>query len=484
MTEIPIDIGFYESSTSPLAAQNCINHYPQNPQTKGAISTGALFSTPGIVAFKDLVTGPGRGFSIFKNELYVIVGTSFYKISSTGIATNLGTIAGTDRVITAQNGFTICIQIPGGNGYFYDLTNGLQQITNAAYVDFQAQAGGVTSVTYKSGRFVFTTALEFFNASTFTVNLGQDFDALDFELASDSPDDNVLCFTVKNELYIMGTETIQLYQATGGTAPIFQTINGATISKGIAARHSVIEFDNSFVFIGGGPNESIAVWRGLSGSASKISTAAIDHAIQQYTQEEISNVFSWTYTEDGNFFVGFGFPDTTFVYDATTSTLQGRHVWHERQSNGSAWIASHVIDVYGKNYVLDISTGMIGQLDRNFTKEYAGDITRQFTGSYIYNMGQSFRIPVMELNTESGVGNQKGTGSGENPMVEALISVDGGRTFISLGSRPLGTFENFTQRQVWQRLGRCSTNALLRFITTGETIVNYTNLIIGLEGGA
>ena len=483
MPEIPIDIGFYESSSLSLAAQNCINHYPQNPQTKGAVSTGALFATPGMSQFSIAGAGPGRGYNVFNGELFVISGAGFFKVSKTGVATSLGTISGTDRVITSNNGITICIQVPGGSGYFYDLANGLQEITDPVYQDFQAQAGGVTSVTYKDGYFVFTTEFEFFLSSLVVTNGGRDFNGLDFGTAEVKPDRNVLAANIKNELYIIGTDSIQLFQNTGASGFPFQTIIGATIDKGVASRHSFIEFDNSFVFVGGGIGESIAVWRGLSGSASKISTAAIDHALQQYSEDEISNIFAWTYTEDGNFFVGFGLPDTTFVYDATISTIQGRPVWHERQSNRSAWRANHIIDVYAKNYVLDAIDGRVGWLDRKITTEYGSDITREFTGAYIYNAGKSFTISLVELKTESGVGNEKGTGHGENPQVELLISVNNGKLFQSVGSRSLGTFGQYDARQIWQRMGKSENTALLRFITTGESILNYTNLIVNLKGG-
>lgn len=483
MPELPIDIGFYESSTLPLAAQNCINLYPQNPQTKGAISTGALFSTPGIAQFTVAGVGPGRGYNIFNGELYVVSGNEFYKVSSTGSTTLLGVISGTGRVITSNNGVTICIQVPGGSGYFYSVSTGLFEITDPVYQDFQAQPGGVTSVTYKDGYFVYTTAFEFFLSSLVTENGGRNFNGLDFGTAEIKPDSNVRDLTVKNELYIFGTDTAELFQNTGASGFPFQRINGASIDKGLAARHSLIEFDNSFVFIGGGIGESIAIWRGLSGTASKISTSAIDHALQQYTGEEISNAFAWTYTEDGNFFVGFTLPDTTFVYDATASALQGRPVWHERQSNGSQWRVTHTMDVYGKTYVLDNASGNIGWLDRNFPKEYGQPINYEFTGSYLFNEGRSFVVSAMELRAETGVGNIKGTGSGENPQVELLISDNGGRSFVSIGERSLGTYQDYKARLIWRRINRVEASLVFRFKITSETKVNFTNLLTTLKGG-
>lgn len=483
MAELPIDIGFYESSTLPLAAQNCINHYPQNPQTKGAVSRGALFSTPGEFEVTNVGSGPGRGFNIFKGEAFVISGKEFYKVLPTGQSELVGEIDGFDRVITSNNGATICIQVPGGKGYFYSVSTGLFEIVDPVYADFQAQPGGVTSVTFKDGYFVFTTAFEFFLSSLVIDNLGQSFNGLDFGTAEVKPDNNILARTVKNELYIVGADTIQLFQNTGAADFPFQTILGATIDKGLAALHSFIEFDNSFVFIGGGIGESLSVWRGIGGAATKISTSAIDNLLHKLTADEVSKIFAWTYTEDGSFFVGFGLPETTIVYDGTASAIQARPVWHERQSNGTAWRVTHIADVYAKNFVLDNQDGRVGELDRRITTEYGEDISREFTGAYIYNQGKPVFISMVELKTESGVGTQPGTGHGEDPQVEMLYSINGGRDFISLGSRSLGTYQEYEARQVWKRQGRTENTILYRFKTSGETILNYTNLIVDMKGG-
>ena len=58
MTNIAIDAGFYQSSVLQFSAQNCVNVYPVNPQNKGAISGGSLFSTPGL---QQLFTVDGVG---------------------------------------------------------------------------------------------------------------------------------------------------------------------------------------------------------------------------------------------------------------------------------------------------------------------------------------------------------------------------------------------------------------------------------------
>ncbi len=159
---MPLDLstGFYESSSKPLAVQECVNWFPKVPETVGALATRTLFFSPGITAQATGKLGNGQGGAILEGELYAVCFGILYKIDSSFARTNLGTINSTDRVVMVSNGETIMIQVPGGSGYWYDTTNGLQEITDATYQSFQAQPGGVLSVAVKDGYFVFVTRKE------------------------------------------------------------------------------------------------------------------------------------------------------------------------------------------------------------------------------------------------------------------------------------------------------------------------------------
>ena len=47
MIELPIANGFYLSDSLPISAQECVNWYPNVPQTEG-LGRQNLFGTPGI----------------------------------------------------------------------------------------------------------------------------------------------------------------------------------------------------------------------------------------------------------------------------------------------------------------------------------------------------------------------------------------------------------------------------------------------------
>ncbi|MCP4339615.1 MAG: hypothetical protein GY799_12170, partial [Desulfobulbaceae bacterium] len=474
MAELAIDTGYYESSVVPFSAQRAVNLYPQAPLGPGTLSGGALFSTPGILSLTE-TDGAGRGAIKFLNELYSVNGNTFYKIEEDGTLTPLGTVTGTDRVVMDQNGLCVCIIVPSGTdntGYFYDPTRGFYEITDPTFTEYTRQEGGVTSVAYISGYFVYTTGFEFFLGSLPTaISRGQDFPPLDFATAEVKPDLNVRSFAIKNELYILGEESIEVFRVTGNEFP-FVRIQGATIDKGLRSPHGIIEFDNTFFFLGDYKTESCAIWKVGRGTAQKISTDAIDNVIQQYTPEEINSVFANAYSEEGNYFVCFTFPDRTFVFDATVSAIKQRPVWHERLSNDTQWRVSTITNIYNRVLVTDLINGHVGILDRTNLQEYGEDITREFSTAYIYNNAGAFFVSQLELQTESGVGLDPVRNEGENPAIMLSISDDGGRTFYEVSERALGKFEQYSVLQRWYRLGRAETKRIFKFSITSPVRVN------------
>jgi len=89
-----------------------------------------------------------------------------------------------------------------------------------------------------------------------------------------------------------------VFRNIGGADFPLQIISGAFTQKGAHSKYGVVKFDNTYMFIGGGENELTAIWRqASSSSATKISTNAIDVAIQKFTKEEIESAYSMTFAK-------------------------------------------------------------------------------------------------------------------------------------------------------------------------------------------
>ncbi len=223
------------------------------------------------------------------------------------------------------------------------------------------------------------------------------------------------------------------------------------------------------------------VERHLPGITSDQLTAAAGRA--KSTTAQITNARAFTYAENGNYFAVFTIGVNTFVYDATTSALSGKHEWHERQtgitdSNGfQVWRAIHGVKAFGKILVGDDRSGKIGELTFDVKTEYDDKVERFFTTKPFINNGDSIFSHEIELLMQTGVGDA----TTPNPQIRLDYSDNEGRTFVSEISKPMGRVGEFNTRIRWSRLGRIPNNRMLRFKMTDPVEYNVYSLFVNAE---
>lgn len=463
---IPISNGFYESDSLSISNQECVNWYPNIPQVEGALSPGTLFGGSGIEqilttgAFKQVNRGghtkDGKPYQL-NGETLVRIDNSF---DSEGIETfttvALGTIPGEDRVSMADNGTQLMVLVPGGKGYIIDESAGTPflEITDS---DFIAN-GAPQLVVFIDSFFVCNTDSKKFIKSA--ANDGNNWNALDFGSAESDPDKISSLHVFNNKLYIAGSETIEEQQNLGlGGFPFQRT--GFFLDKGVFAPFSMISSNNTFMWIGGGENESPAIWALTGNSAKKVSTTAIDAALQDFTQAEIEAAFAYSYAQNGAYFVGFSLPTRTFEYN----TMTGK--WNERKSqiiNSKGltetvrWRVNSVITAYNRILCGDSQDGRIGSIEVDTYTEYGEEIIRSASFQPLSSLGNSISVSMMEATFESGVGDLNVL----NPQIRLETSKDG-RSFNDELSRSLGSIGEFNKRQIWYRLGRFPRMAVFKF---------------------
>jgi len=482
MPRVELDFadGFYVSQSTPLLDKRVVNSYPVIPQAD-ALSKRALLRTPGIKQFADLGFGTSRGAIKFSDGTpYRVIGNSLISTNSLGVITNHGAITGTSDISIDSNGINIAIQDPNGDSYFFTpSTNVLELNSNSVFLSFDQ----ARTVTFKDGFYVYTTDTIFFSSSLKTDNDGKNFNALDFADAEISPDRLVAGHNNHNQLYILGETTIEVYQTIITAGFPFQRIPGALIQKGCAARNSVVDFDNSFLFIGGDVGEQPAIWRAVGSNAQKISTSSIDQLMQKNTVEEIANARAFTYAQNGDYFAVFTIGNNTFVYDATTSALSGKPEWHERQTgitNGNGfqvWRGIHGIKAFGKILIGDDRSGQIGELDFDTKTEYNEKVERFFTTKPFISSGEAIFSHEIELLMQTGVGDSVTP----DPKIRMDYSDNEGRTFVNEIAKPMGKVGEFKTRVRWVRLGRIPNNRILRFKMTDPVEYNVYSLFANAE---
>lgn len=476
MPQVQLNIfgGFYENQSIPMSHQNCINWIPQIAEGE-SLSQGALVTPKSLTLFGTTGDSANRGAIVMGGIPYVVNGNALYSFDSAGAFINYGFISGTGRISMASNGTKLAIVVPGGNAYQFDSgTSTITQVTDPDYIISD-------TVVFKDGYYVYTASdgSVFFNSA---LNDPLTFDALDFGTAEINPDRIIAGHVNHNELFILGEETIEVFQNIGGTGFPFQRIPGANIQKGCYAKASTIEFDNTFMFVGGGVNEKAAIWRVVSSQAAvKVSTDAIDHAIQRFTDDEITLAFSYTFTVNGQFIVAFTFESdaidsVTFCYNGTSKR------WFQMQSGltDNKWRVSAIVQAYGKILCSDTEDGRLGFLDDVFT-EYGEPVHQERTSQPYMIKGNSQYWAENELFMETGTGLTSGQGS--DPQIRMSYSDDGGRTFSAEKARSFGQIGEFGKRIVWRRLGRVPFNRVVRFINTDPVKANILKMEGTLEEG-
>lgn len=485
MPEFPIADGFYTDASKPIASQECVNWMPQVPQATG-LSRAQLIGTPGIDQFATAGTLASRGSHVMNGIAYSVSGESLYRINSDGTSDDLGTIEGSQKVSIDDNGVQMCIVVPGANGYIYSVSGGLVEITDT---DYTTTLGPSQQVVFVDGYFVHynnssaaTTSPIFFISN---LKDGTAYDPLDFGTAESDPDEITGIHVSRNQLYIGGGKTIEPFANIGGSGFPFQRISGGVVPKGVKAKFSLVEFDDSYVFVGGGLNEQISVWKFTGSSGQKISTAAIDNILQGLSDDEQKAIYCTVYGEHGGFFLNVHIRDRALTFDSSASALSGSTKWHERKSKDTfgrdaIWRVNGIFKAYGKTLVTDNQDGRIGVLDRDVYKEYNDTINRVFSTTPFHAQGEDMTIAEIELTCESGVGlvekaqnvfpytfpiifGDTSINSSSNPQITRSYSDDGGFTFGNSTSRSLGKQGERNKRQIWRRDGQLKRYRVYRF---------------------
>ena len=475
---LPFANGFYESDSLPLSAQECVNLYPVIPE-EAALNEQVLFGTPGLEQLATTgapSTNASRGALTMGGNPYFVNGTTLYRLESNlSTATSLGTITGTSRVSMAENGTQLMILVPGSTGYIF--TTGPDTLTTITDVDFTAN-GNPQHVVFLDGFFICSTDSKKFIISA--INNGLAWDSSDFATAEADPDDIVVPAVLSNQLYMVGTQTMEQFSNTGDNDFPFQR-TGLFVEKGCAAAFSMTKLNQSLYFVGFSENESAAIW-GYSGGGQpvKISTEPVESILQRLTSAELAAIFSYSYGQKGDFFVCFALPETTLVYNIKNGK------WHERKSNIllpgqpqktlTRFRVNSLTSAYGKILVGDSQGGIIGSMDIDIYSEYGDFIIRRTAGQPFQNSMNIFRVPWLEMVMESGVGNT----DTPDPKISMSTSKDG-KTYSLPRDRSFGELGKYNKRAIWTKLGSVPRFQVFAFEVSAKVKVAMLQLVADMR---
>jgi len=441
----PILGSSYVARSVNAADSRMVNLFPEAiPQGEGGKEAGFLNRAPGLILLATLGTGPVRGLWQYGGYGYAVSGTTLYKIDTSWNATSLGTVNGSGPVSFADNGVQLFIAA-NPEGYIYNATT--QVFSQIVDPDFP----GAVTVTYLDGYFVFNEP----NSQKIWVTElfdGLAIDPLSFASAEGAPDDIVSIKSNNRELWVFGTNSIEVWYDAGTADFPLARIQGAYNEIGCISPYSVAKLDNTLFWLGADSRGRGIVYRAQGYNGIRVSTHAIEWQIQQYA--DMSDAFAYTYQQEGHSFYVLIFPsaNTTWVYDAATQ------LWHERagwENNQFVRHRSNCQMAFNNKIVVgDYQNGNIYAFDLN-TYADNGDVQKWLRSWRALPTGQNTLRRTtqhsLQLDCESGVGIVLGQGS--DPQVMLRWSDDGGHTWSNESWRPMGAVGEYKRRVLWRRLG-------------------------------
>lgn len=456
----------YQSRSPILASQTAINIYAESTEGNSD-DVGAYYGTPGLLS-KFQGTGEVRGMHpAADGNLYAVIGSAVYRINKSFSAQNLGNLpSGTGRVSITDNGLQVVFAHALGWHFVTFTGPAIAPVTGSPlnsivtptdnYVIFTEEVGGEFGI----------TALADLSS----------IDPLDVATAEGLPDNLVSVLADHRYVWLFGVLSIEIWADTGAALFPFERAPGGFIEQGCAAKRTPTKLDNSVFWLGRDENGQGVVYRSNAYIPTRVSTHAVEFAINQYT--DISDAIGFAYQEEGHSFYWLIFPtgDASWVYDVATGGWHQR-LWldtqgllHRPRANCFAFFA-------GMHLVGDWQNGKIYQLTLSLNQDDGQPIYRERAFDLPDDEDKRIRIDRVELISLSGDIPNDSNGQ----LVALEISKDAGRTFgykriISNGKTGQTNFRN-----IWRPCTH-SRQTVLRISTTMNNRVHWTG--VDLRGEA
>lgn len=467
-----------------IDCQRCVNLYPEmNEQGTGkAAEVAWLRSTPGLELLLTVGSGPIRlvhydqtpvNVLNTKKRVFVVSGDTLYKLTesagtwtASAFANKFSTSSG--PVSAASNNVDLgqTVFVDGDNSYLFwafDSSGYTESFNNFAAYGY-GTAPSASQVISLDNYFIYNSD----GTNNFWVSNLNDLtiDPLSYAAAEGDPDNVVSIISNQRELWVFNERTTEVYYNSGNADFPFERVSGGFLQNGILAKHSAKKIDNYVFWLGRDENGQGKIFAANGLNPQRISTHAVELAIQGYANPE--DAVAFTYQSGGHSFYVLNFAEATWVFDLSTK------LWHERAYTNSGSLERHrgqhhaFIPEYGIHMVGDYSNGKIYKFNDDYYTDDTDPITRMRTAPVITSELKRIFYNRFQLDMETGVGLDGGV-QGSNPQIMLQFSDDGGHTWSSeswaSAEQTAGAIGAYNTRVIWRRLGK-SRNRVFRVKVT------------------
>jgi hypothetical protein len=435
--QIPLISGIYTDGGAP----DFRTSYPRNlvpvPKAQG-ISQGYLRPADGIT---QIATGPGvdRGGINWQSRHYRVMGTSLVLIAADGTVTTLGDV-GPGGQVTFDYSFDRLAVASGGRLYYWNNTT-LTQVTDS-------DLGTVVDMKWIDGYFMTTDGT---NIVTTDLADPASVNPLHYGSAESDPDPIMAVDELRTEAYAFGRYTVEIYQNIGGNGFPFQRTEGAQVTKGIVGTHAYCPLGDTFIFIGSGRGEALAVYQMVPGNVQKVSTREIDQILLGYTEAQLSTAVLEARVDKNHQHVYLHLPDQCLVYDTIGSQALQEPLWFTLDSGGASkatYRARGLVWCYDQWNAGDPTSTSIGKLVSDVSTHYDQTTGWEFGTMVLYNDGSAAIVHELELVCLTGR-----VALGSDPVIWTSYSLDG-QTWSQERAARAGRQGQRNQRICWRTQGK------------------------------
>jgi hypothetical protein len=288
----------------------------------------------------------------------------------------------------------------------------------------------------------------------------------------------VALLKLRNEIYAMNRNTIEVFDNVGGELFPFQRIDGAQIQKGVIGTQGCCVYLERIAFLGSGRNEAPGIYVGAAATTQKISTQEIDNLLLTYSEAQLTLVKLEARNEKNHQHLYVHLPDRTIVYDATASEALQDQVWFTLTTTVvgfSQYRARNLVWAYDKWLVGDPQSSTIGYLVQDTGQHWGQQVRWEFGTMIVYNESNGAIFNRLELVSLTG-----SVALGKNPQISTSYSVNG-QTWSQDRSISVGTIGSMSKRLAWFQQGHMRNWRIQRFQGDSDAHVSFIRLEAQME---
>lgn len=431
-----------------------------------------------------------------QSDLFVVMGTSLYRIDAYGNPTRLGNVAsGTGRVTFAETGGprALLLVADGANLWYYDLLNGGELKAIQLPERVTERGGTITpshvcvvegtiAVNDSASGYVFYSAIAYplsnemrdmyvmdgdspvydedgvtvkkESVPSDTVVFENDYHVPQFQNPYSSSDSIVALHACSNLLYVFSTHSLETWQRdnteNSGWIRVSYSVEN---SIGCEAAYSVANCSSILYFVGSGNAYGKGVFSCVNGQVRKISEDWLDEKLLSESTESAYG-FCYAVGEHQFYVLQLNSLGETWVYDAMEKGEWHKRVSRDKNSGEEIQWRAGSVSYYLEKFYAFTNDGLVCRFHDNYWYEDFSEndklpMIRHRQTAVITDNLRPFTFE--ELAVECNVGTWEDYEL--KPMLLLEVSKDGGNTFGNVRSASLGRTGNYSHRVRWLNMG-------------------------------